>query len=184
MAETLYITGPIQHSLHEVRGDDLGMTGSEPVVAWLASVLAGTPYSLAAIRALLPQLPRLFGPHYEVIDYTDTGPAPLPQIARLVPESIAAGGADVTLHVTGRSFTPRSQIVFNGGPEVTTFVSTRELTTTVVGATAPTPGRYPVLVQTAAPGGGLSAGRWFYVLSPDDVTVKRSDDATIWEVPA
>ena len=125
MAEdTLFITGRLGETVLEIACDDVGMTGSAPVLAWLTSQLAGTPYSLAAIRQLLPQLVRLFGRQYSVIDYTGTGPAPAPVIDRLVPASIDQEGPDVTLHVYGRHFVPRSQIVCNGGAEPTTFVAT------------------------------------------------------------
>jgi hypothetical protein len=164
MPPALLITGLIGDVLHAVTCDDTDITGSDPVMNWLLELLGTTPYSLAAMVALVPELPRLFGRILEVVDYTDIGEAPRPVIAHVEPRSMLAGGADVTLHVTGRSFTPRSQIVFNGGVETTVFVSPTELTTIVVGATATTPGDYPVQVQTAAPGGGISGTALFAIL--------------------
>lgn len=183
MAETLYITGWLQGQVHEVACTAAGGTGSPPVLGWIVS-LTGV-YDYDYLKAHLGEFVRLFGPAHQTRLYVDaTTAVDPPRIDRLVPESIEQQGADVTLHVYGQAFTPRSQIVFNGSPEATVFVSTTELTTTVVGATATTPGAYPVQVQTAPPGGGLTPARWFYVLSPDDVTVKRSEGSIIWEVPA
>jgi hypothetical protein len=77
---------------------------------------------------------------------------------------MVAEGDDVTLHVYGAHFVPRSGILFNGGAETTVFLSSQELTTVVVGATATTPGEYPVQVETGGLGGGLSGTCLFAIL--------------------
>ena len=70
-----------------------------------------------------------------------------PAVGALNPGEATIGGADVTLHVTGVNFYDTSVVVFNGGVETTTFVSSNELTTIVRPSTAVTPGSYPVLVR-------------------------------------
>ena len=165
MAESLLITGLIGADLHAVTCDALGGTGSPPVLGWIVS-LTGV-YDYPYLVANLAAFARLFRPGYQSLLYVDaTTPAPRPVLERVTPRSLPAGGADVTLHVYGHGFTPRSQIVFNGGLETTVFVGPTELTTVVVGATATTPGDYPVQVQTAAPGGGLSGTCLFAILAP------------------
>jgi hypothetical protein len=164
MPPALLITGLIGDTLHAVTCDALDMSGSDPVMNWILSLLGTTPYSLEAVQALVPELPRLFGRVLEVVNYTDLGDAPRPVLTAVAPRSMVAGGDDVTLTVTGHSFTPRSQIVFNGGLETTVFVSPTELTTLVVGVTATTPGDYHVEVQTDAPGGGRSGAGLFAIL--------------------
>lgn len=164
MADALLISGWIGDTRYTATCEALDITGDVPIVAWLTALLGATEYSLEAMRALLPEYPRLFGPSLEVLDYTDLGPAPRPLLQSLTPRSMVAEGDDVTLHVYGEHFVPRSVILFNGGAETTVFVSSQELTTVVVGVTATTPGEYPVQVQTAAPGGGLSGICRFAIL--------------------
>lgn len=165
MAESLLITGLIGSDLHAVTCDAALGTGSPPVLGWIVS-LTGV-YDYDYLKANLAEFARLFAPGYTVLTYTDaTTVAPRPVLERVSPRSMPAEGENVTLHVFGTGFTPRSQIVFNGGLETSVFVSPTELTTLVEGATATTPGDYPVQVQTAAPGGGLSGTCLFAILAP------------------
>lgn len=82
--------------------------------------------------------------------------AAAPTISQLLPDHMTAGGLNVILRVRGSGFLLRSQIVFNGGREQTWFIESTELQTVVSGASATTPGAYPVEVVTDPPGGGLS----------------------------
>lgn len=167
MAERLLMTGLVGSDVLTATCDAAGATGSPALLAWLVSLLG--IYDYAFVKANVHQFPRLFGARYTALLYTDaTTAVPRPVLARVSPRSMPAGGADVTLHVYGRDFTPRAPIVFNGGPETTVFVGPTELTTTVVGATATTPGDSPVQVQTAAPGGGLSGTGLFAILAPEE----------------
>jgi hypothetical protein len=67
-------------------------------------------------------------------------------LTSLDPSEAAIGDPDVTLTVTGTNFKDGAQIVFNGGPEPTTFVSDTELTTVVKPSTAGVAGTFPVTV--------------------------------------
>ncbi len=58
-------------------------------------------------------------------------PPAAPVIEALDPDEAELGSADLILHVHGTGFTAESVIVFNGGDEVTDFVSETELTTGV-----------------------------------------------------
>lgn len=186
MAETLFLSGDIQRIPHEVRCDLLGMDGSAAVQGWLLSETGGV-YDFAAVQLVSDAaLRRLFDtPPRRLLYVDETTTAPAPVMDRIAPASIEAGGADVELHVLGSGFCPRSVILFNGGAETTTFVSTTELTTTIVGTTATTPGAYPVQVETPGPGGGVSVGRLFHVVSPETITIKQCDPSGVqcWEVP-
>jgi hypothetical protein len=93
----------------------------------------------------------------------DQEPAPVPAVSLLVPDTMLAGGLNVILRVYGTGFVAWSSILFNGGREQTWFVSDTELQTVVNGATATTPGTYPVQVITDPPGGGLSASLGFTI---------------------
>ena len=164
MADALLVSGWIGDTRYTATCDALEITGDPPIVGWLTALLGATVYSLEAMQALIPDYPRLFGPSLEVIDYTDLGTAPRPQLTSLTPRTMVAEGDDVTLHVYGTGFVPRSVILFNGGAETTVFVSSQELTTVVVGVTATTPGEYPVAVETGGLGGGVSGAALFAIL--------------------
>jgi IPT/TIG domain len=84
------------------------------------------------------------------------GPPPIPTqpppigapgtVVACSPTSAAIGAGDLLLTVNGSGFDEDSKIVFNGGEEPTTLVSSRKLTTIVKPSTATTPGIYPVEV--------------------------------------
>lgn len=89
--------------------------------------------------------------------------AEAPTISQLRPDAMTAGGLNSILRVSGAGFLPRSQIVFNGGREQTWFIDATEVQTVVSGASATTPGVYPVQVVTDPPGGGLSTSLPFTI---------------------
>ena len=80
---------------------------------------------------------------------------PPPELDSLDPATAEQGGADVVMRCLGSGFVGGSQIVFNGGIELTEFVSDTELTTTVRPSTVQVPGAYEV-----------------YVINPDDQTTE------------
>lgn len=69
-------------------------------------------------------------------------------LTALVPDTVALGEPDFTLSVEGTGFTPASEILWNGSPEPTTFVSETEVTTGVNMATAGVAIEIPVAVKT------------------------------------
>jgi len=81
---------------------------------------------------------------------------PLPTLASLGQTHIS-GGATFNLTVTGTNFiTGQTNAHFNGKPETSTVTSTSQLTASVAAADVATAGTYPVVVVSAAPGGGTS----------------------------
>lgn len=77
-------------------------------------------------------------------------PGPAPVVSSLVPATAALGAASFTLHVHGTDFREGAQILWNGTPEVTTFVSATELTTGVNMASATVAAEIPVAVRSLA----------------------------------
>jgi hypothetical protein len=71
----------------------------------------------------------------------------VPTVTSLTPASAEIGDPNPTLHVHGTNFTSTSKIIFNGGEEVTTYVSATELTTIVNMATVSGPAVVPVMVS-------------------------------------
>jgi hypothetical protein len=164
MPPATIVQGLIGAELCSVTADATGLTGTASVVAWCEAELPD--YDLVDFTTLIaPQMVRLFGDSLRLLPYTDEGTAPRPVLLGLEPRSMVAGGDDVTLHCTGYDFTPRSVIVFNGGEEVTVYESATHLTTIVAGATATTPGTYPVSVRTPAPAGGDSLALSFAIVA-------------------
>ncbi|HKZ76815.1 MAG TPA: IPT/TIG domain-containing protein, partial [Pyrinomonadaceae bacterium] len=81
---------------------------------------------------------------------------PVPTITTLVPTSVTAGGPDFTLTVNGTNFVVGSVVRFNGTNRTTTFVSSTQLTATILAPDIALAGGYPITVLNPAPGGGTS----------------------------
>src|SRR5215467_4995367 len=74
----------------------------------------------------------------------------------LVPTSVAPGGPSFTLTVNGTGFVASSVVNWNGSPRATTFVSSKQLTATILAADIATPNTGSVTVVSPGPGGGTS----------------------------
>ena len=86
---------------------------------------------------------------YDAIVYILTnGSVVAPVVGLLNPSSATIGDASFTLRVVGTGFDAQSQIIWNGSPEPTTYVSATELTTLVNMETATTPAAIPVSVYS------------------------------------
>ena len=81
---------------------------------------------------------------------------PRPVINTLNPSSVAAGATTFTLAVMGTGFAPSSQILFNGVPRATIFLTQNELTMLVNPSDISTSGTVAITIFTPAPGGGTS----------------------------
>jgi hypothetical protein len=137
---------------------DDGTPGSGLV---FASVLSGTPNEGAgtevAVTANVPN-PSPAGQLVMVSDlgaYTTSpnrdhasslSPATNPTLASISPTSTVSGAGTQLLTATGTGFTKLSQIVVNGVPQATTFVSATSLTATVQKKASA--GTWPVTVLT------------------------------------
>ncbi len=82
---------------------------------------------------------------------------PLPTLTTLAPTTVAAGGPDFALTVTGTNFVGGSVVRFNGLDRVTTFVSATQLTATILASDLGTAGNFSITVFNPVPGGGASA---------------------------
>ncbi len=81
---------------------------------------------------------------------------PMPTLTSLSPVSATAGGANLTLTLTGTNFIGSSQVKFNGIDRATTFVSATNLTIAVTAADLALAGSATITVVNPAPGGGTS----------------------------
>jgi hypothetical protein len=88
---------------------------------------------------------------------------PAPTATSLTPNSAVAGGAGVSLTVTGTNFVPTSTLQWNGSPRSTTFVSSTSLHATITSTDISAATTASVTVLNPAPGGGSSAALTFTI---------------------
>src|SRR5439155_5645438 len=97
---------------------------------------------------------------------TDTA-NPVPLINQpLVPDATAPGGPGFTLTVNGTGFVSGASINWNGGVRATTFVSTSQLTASILASDIAIASTASVTVVNPVPGGGESNAVFFPVTSP------------------
>jgi len=87
---------------------------------------------------------------------------PVPTIASLTPASLGAGSGAGTITIAGTGFVSSSSAAFNGSSRTTTFVSSSQLTLSLLAADTQTAGDFLVTVTNPPPGGGTSSS---YTLS-------------------
>jgi outer membrane protein assembly factor BamB len=83
------------------------------------------------------------------------------------PRAVVAGGAGLTLTLTGTNFSKNSIVIFNQSPQPTTFVSPTQLTATIDAAMLATPEEGSVTVESSSQEyAQVSAAVLFLVLAP------------------
>jgi len=94
-----------------------------------------------------------------VVDLAGTGlvavPPPAPQITSLIPASLVRGSLRFNLTVLGSGFTTASQVLWNGSPRPTVFVSPSQITGSIAPEDVAAAGTASVNVSTL--GGGSSS---------------------------
>src|SRR5204862_8296925 len=95
------------------------------------------------------------------------------------PDAIPPGGPRFTLTVNGTGFVSGSVVNWNGSARATTFVSSSQLTATVLASDIATASTASVTVINPSPGGGTSNVVFFPITLPtSSVSLSRSDYAT------
>ncbi|MCU1241416.1 MAG: hypothetical protein JWO71_2142, partial [Candidatus Acidoferrum typicum] len=92
-----------------------------------------------------------------------TPAANAPTITSLFPSSAIAGGAAVSLTVTGTQFDPAAVVQFNGSSLATTFVSSTQLQAAIPASDILTPGTASITVANPPATGGSSSASSFFV---------------------
>lgn len=85
----------------------------------------------------------------------------------LTPDSVAPGGSDLTLNVSGAGFVSGATVDWNGTPLTTTFADSEHLSATIPAADVATAMTASVTVVNPAPGGGSSNVVNFAVGAPE-----------------
>jgi hypothetical protein len=96
-------------------------------------------------------------------------PPPAPVLSSISPGTVVANSGGFTLTVNGASFTPSSVVGWNGAARTTTFVSSTQLTATILASDVAAAGTAAVSVFTPAPGGGTSSLVTFFVTAGNTV---------------
>ncbi|MCK6547453.1 hypothetical protein L6R52_16515, partial [Myxococcota bacterium] len=90
-----------------------------------------------------------------------------PTLASIAPESVLAGGADLSLTVRGAAFVRDSFVTFGATALETVHHSSGQLVATIPAALVAAAGEHAISVVTAVPGGGASASARFVVHACD-----------------
>lgn len=91
---------------------------------------------------------------------------PTPTLTALNPNSALAGGANLTVTLTGTNFISGSVVRWNGDTRQTTFVSATTLTVIISAADIATAGTAQITVLNPAPGGGTTSALPFTINNP------------------
>ena len=91
---------------------------------------------------------------------------PVPTLATINPTQVIAGGAPVTLTVTGTNFVTTSVVNLDGAPLTMTFVNATQLTAIIPAAAMASPHVASVTITNPAPGGGTSGALPLTIVSP------------------
>lgn len=98
-----------------------------------------------------------------------TATNPIPMISALSPSSTIATATPFMLQVNGSNFVPGATVYFGGQARSTTFVSSSQLTASIIGSDIDNGGTAVVFVFNPAPGGGASTSVEFAVSSPSPI---------------
>lgn len=95
------------------------------------------------------------------------GANPVPLInSPLVPDSAVPGSPQLTLTVNGTGFVANAVVNWNGMPRATNFITSSQLTATILASDVAAVGTASVAVTNPAPGGGTSNIAFFLVIPP------------------
>jgi hypothetical protein len=104
---------------------------------------------------------------------------PVPLIMQTSPDFAAPGGAAFVLTVNGTGFVSGAAVLWNGSARATTFVSSSQLTASILATDISTARTASVTVVNPAPGGGTSNVAFFNVTKPiNPLAITRSDFAS------
>jgi hypothetical protein len=151
---------------------------STSVLQWNGAALATTYVSSTSLTAQIPasdltaagtstiaiQSPTPGGGTSAALSFTIETPSnPTPTLTSLSPASATAGSPATSLTVTGTQFISISQVLWNGAPLATTYVSSTSLTAEIPAADLSSVAAATVAVKNPAPGGGQSGGLPFAI---------------------
>jgi hypothetical protein len=135
------------------------ITGSQ-----LSSVIPASLLTGGASVSVTVFNPAPGGGSSSAVTFSITNPPPV--IASLNPAQVLAAGPQFTLTVQGSGFVSGSVVRVNGQGRQTTFVSSTQVTATILASDIATGGPLNITVMNPPPGGGESAASTLTVLNP------------------
>jgi len=156
---------------------------SGATVLWNGSSLATTFVSSTQLTAQVPaNLLTVAGtvvitvweegvPASNALTFTVSPPG-APTFAAISPSSVAAGSPGFTLTATGAGFVSGSSVEWNGGPVITTFVSSTQLTAQIPASLVATAGI--AAVRIANPSASFSNSLTFTIAAPPPIITSLS----------
>jgi hypothetical protein len=99
---------------------------------------------------------------------------PVPTLTSISPTSATAGGAAFTLTVNGSNFISSSAVRRNGSDRMTIYVSSAQLTATILASDIASAGTAQVTVFNPTPGGGTSTGLTFTMTAAQAMVITTS----------
>ena len=130
--------------------------GSSPLAQILGFLINGSSGIPAQFPGALWTDPQTSYGSQLVISSGSSAPNPTPMISSLSPSFATATSIPFTLQVTGTGFVPGATVYFGGQPRSTTFVSSTQLTASILGSDVDNDGTVVVFVFNPLPGGGAS----------------------------
>jgi uncharacterized protein (DUF1800 family) len=173
-----WITGsPMTYWVNGVQGGNAKVGTIDSKGLYTAPAITPTPSNTVTITSLATLFPDDTKGSVSVSILN-----PIPLLNSVTPSGLTEG--TTTIEITGSQFVYGAQIVWNGVPIPTTFVSNTELAASL---TAPTPGTYSLMVSNPSPGPADSAilselvgpGQVVLTVSPGATTVRVTNSITV-----
>ncbi|MFZ0581744.1 MAG: IPT/TIG domain-containing protein [Candidatus Acidiferrales bacterium] len=158
-------TGFVSASMIEWNGTALGTTYASSTS--LTAQIPSSDLSSTGTASVTVQNPAPGGGTSSAVTFTISAPPnPTPTATSISPSSGTVGGAAFMLTVTGTQFISSSQVLWNGSPATTTYVSSTSLTAQIPASDLSSAGMATVAVQNPTPGGGTSGNLTFTINAP------------------
>jgi hypothetical protein len=155
-------SGFIPASIIEWNGAALGTTHVSSTS--LTAQVPASDLSSAGTATVAVQNPAPGGGLSSPVNFTIASPTP--SVTSISPFSATVGGAAFTLTVSGTQFLSSSQVLWNGSPVPTTYLSSTSLTAQILSSDLISVGSATVAVKSPTPGGGTSNGLTFAINPP------------------
>ncbi|MCL5733942.1 MAG: hypothetical protein M1334_04855 [Patescibacteria group bacterium] len=93
---------------------------------------------------------------------------PTPTLISISPTSTTSGSSGFAMTVNGTNFIASSTVNFNGSPRATTYISSTQLTASILVSDLTTGGTFPITVTNPSPSGGTSTAQTFTVVAANN----------------
>jgi hypothetical protein len=120
-------------------------------------------YPITCVGGVAPNYSLSYTGGTMTVTIASTIPNGIPTISGVTPMSVTAGSPSLALTVNGSGFVSGATVLLNGSVRATMYVSSRQLTATILASDMVSVGSAEVTVFNPAPGGGTSAVQTFSI---------------------